>query len=273
MAAPLRPLSTGELLDRVFSLYRAHFALFVGIVALPHLITLALQLFVGLRLTSPGFGISAMVGTVLGSLVLVVAAVVVGAASQAAAVVALSQVYLDRPTSVRDAYSRVKGRIGVVLWLTCLMGLAIGVGFLFLIVPGILLALMWSLAIPVAVLENKGATDSMSRSAELSKGHRFRIFVIWLLFIILSVSVSALLQWPITLTVAMLTRGNPGATLVWFQTVSAVMTFISESLVGPLATIAFSLVYYDERVRKEAFDLQLMMATLDGVPPAVAPSV
>jgi len=34
-------------------------------------------------------------------------------------------------------------------------------------------------------------------------------------------------------------------------------------LVGPLATIAFSLVYYDERVRKEAFDLQLMMATID----------
>jgi hypothetical protein len=61
--------------------------------------------------------------------------------------------------------------------------------------------------------------------------------------------------------------------LAWVQTVSAVMTFISQSLVGPLATIAFSLVYYDERVRKEAFDLQLMMATLDGAQPAAAPSV
>jgi hypothetical protein len=34
-------------------------------------------------------------------------------------------------------------------------------------------------------------------------------------------------------------------------------------LVGPLATIVFSLLYYDERVRKEAFDLQLMMQALD----------
>jgi hypothetical protein len=33
--------------------------------------------------------------------------------------------------------------------------------------------------------------------------------------------------------------------------------------VGPIGTIAFSLVYYDQRVRKEAFDLQLMMSTLD----------
>jgi hypothetical protein len=273
MAVALRPLSTGELLDRVFSLYRAHFALFVGIVALPHLITLALQLFVGARLSPPGFGISAMLGTFLWAMLLGLAALVVGSASQAAAVVAVSQVYLERPTSVGDAFFRVKGRIAVVLLLTFVMGLAIGLGFLFLIVPGILLALMWSLAIPVAVLEGKGIGDSMSRSAELTKGHRPRIFVIWLLFIILSVAVTALLQWPITLVVAMLTRGNPGAMLTWVQTVSAVMTFISQSLVGPLATIAFSLVYYDERVRKEAFDLQLMMATLDGAPPAAAPSV
>jgi hypothetical protein len=39
--------------------------------------------------------------------------------------------------------------------------------------------------------------------------------------------------------------------------------FVATSLVGALGTIAFSVVYYDERVRKEAFDLQLMMTTLD----------
>jgi hypothetical protein len=51
-----------------------------------------------------------------------------------------------------------------------------------------------------------------------------------------------------------------------------VASFTSECLVGPLATIAFSLVYYDERVRKEAFDLQLMMMTLDapGLPASPA---
>jgi hypothetical protein len=43
--------------------------------------------------------------------------------------------------------------------------------------------------------------------------------------------------------------------------------------VGPLMTIGFSLLYYDERVRKEAFDLQLMMSTLDGAQPEVAPAL
>jgi hypothetical protein len=39
----LRPLSLGELLDRTFALYRQHFALFVGITALPQLLTLAFK--------------------------------------------------------------------------------------------------------------------------------------------------------------------------------------------------------------------------------------
>jgi hypothetical protein len=50
--------------------------------------------------------------------------------------------------------------------------------------------------------------------------------------------------------------------VVW-QVASLVATFLEQCLVGPLATIAFALVYYDERVRKEAFDLQLMMSTID----------
>ncbi len=43
MATVLRPLTTGELLDRTFSLYRSHFVLFLGIFALPHLGVLAFQ--------------------------------------------------------------------------------------------------------------------------------------------------------------------------------------------------------------------------------------
>ncbi len=44
MTTALRPLSTGELLDRTFSLYRSHFALFLGIFALPYMAVVAFQL-------------------------------------------------------------------------------------------------------------------------------------------------------------------------------------------------------------------------------------
>jgi hypothetical protein len=57
-----------------------------------------------------------------------------------------------------------------------------------------------------------------------------------------------------------------------WQVTSLAAAFISQCLVGPLATIAFSLVYYDERVRKEAFDLQLMMTTIDAATLPASPA-
>jgi hypothetical protein len=262
MTTTLRPLSTGELLDRTFSLYRSHFGLFLGIFVLPHLVVLAFQC-LGVVVKSPGNQLSDLFATLFWSMGALFLTVIVSAASQAATVIAVSQVHLDRPASVADSFSRVKDEIAGVIGMTMLVELGVGAGFIALIVPGIILAMMWSLAVPVKILENKSATDAMARSSDLTKGDRGRIFVIWLLFVVLSVGVGLLLRWPVEAaagvsSMAALQRGSRG-----WQAALLVSTFVSECLVGPLATIAFSVVYYDERVRKEAFDLQLMMTTLD----------
>jgi hypothetical protein len=265
MATALRPLSTGELLDRTFSLYRSHFALFIGIFALPHLLVLTFQC-VGLAFQAPAdqtFQPGRMLMAALWAIGAALLTMGVAAASQAATVVAVSHVHLDRPAGVMDSFSRVKGQILGVVGLSLSVGFLVGLACLALIVPGILLAIRWSLAVPVKVLEDKGVGDSMSRSSQLTEGNRGRVFVIWLLFIVLSIGVSMLLQWPVQLAAgASGTLALQHSTIGW-RVASLVATFISECLVGPLATIAFSLVYYDERVRKEAFDLQLMMTTLD----------
>jgi hypothetical protein len=49
----------------------------------------------------------------------------------------------------------------------------------------------------------------------------------------------------------------------WTQIALPVGGFLTQSLIGPLLTIALSLEYYDQRVRKEAFDLVHMMSLLD----------
>jgi hypothetical protein len=46
--------------------------------------------------------------------------------------------------------------------------------------------------------------------------------------------------------------------------------FLASSLAGPIGTIAAALIYYDQRVRKEAFDLQLMMQAIGQAPPQAA---
>jgi uncharacterized membrane protein YciS (DUF1049 family) len=262
MTTQLRPLSTGELLDRAFSLYRSHFVVFLGIVALPHLCVLASQC-LALAFQSPGTPMSGVSRTFVWGLGAALLSIAVSAASHAATVIAVSQVHLDRPAGVMDSFSKVKSRIAAVIGLSFSVGLLVILGCIALIVPGVLLAVRWSLAVPAMVLENKGIGDAMSRSTELTLGNRGRVFVIWLLFVILNIGFNWLLHWPIEVAAGVSTRVALHVAAVGWQVTSLVAVFFSVCLVGPLATIAFSLVYFDERVRKEAFDLQLMMTTLD----------
>jgi hypothetical protein len=264
MATSLRPMSLGELLDRSFFLYRKNFVLFAGIIAFPHLLVLAFQLIgVGVRAGAPPmkFSMTSVVWS-LGSLVIYLGAV---AASQGATVLAVSKIHLGNNTTISDSFAGMKGRILYLALIMIGVGIGIGIGILFLIVPGIILALMWSLTIPVAVLEDKGLRDATSRSSELTKGSRWRIFVIYCLFLILTYIVYMLWEIPILAAIGVFTQGQHPVTSipVWSQVAIPVGSFLSQCLVGPLATIALSLVYYDQRVKKEAFDLQHMMSTLD----------
>jgi hypothetical protein len=264
MTTSLRPMSLGELLDRSFFLYRKHFALFVGIIALPHLAVLAFQL-VGVTVRrgtmTTTFTATTLVWS-LGSIVIYLGAV---AASQGATVMAVSRVHLGNDTSISESFASIKGRILYLALIMIGVGIGVGIGFVLLIVPGIILGLMWALTIPVAVLEDKGLRDATSRSAELTKGNRGRIFMIYFLFLVLTYIVYILWEMPILAAVGMFTRGQHPMTVlpIWTQIAIPVGTFLSQCLVAPLLTIALSLVYYDQRVRKEAFDLQLMMSTID----------
>jgi len=272
MTTALRPLSTGELLDRTFSLYRDHFGLFIGIFALPHLIVFLFQLGGVVLQTSSGNELSRALIMMFSGFGVLILTVIVSAASQAGTVVAVSNVYLDRPASISDSFSKVKGEILGVIGVSMLVGLGVAVGAIALIIPGIILLTMWSLSVPVKILEGKGVTDSMTRSSDLTKGDRWRVFLVWLLFAILSVGFAMLLQWPVEIAAGVTSRGALARTSAGWQTLSLASQFVSECLVGPLGTIAFCLIYYDERVRKEAFDLDLMMATLD-TPAIPAPAV
>ena len=270
MAVELRPLSLGELLDRTFSLYRRNFVLFASIVALPHLVLLAVQ-FVGVGLGSAKLLVGPA-ASIPWALAVWAVSLAVAAASQGATVIAVSHLHLGRPTSIAESFAGIKGR---TLYLALIMigyWIGIGVGLVLLIVPGIILALMWALTIPVAVIEDTGLRDSVNRSAELTKGHRGRVFVLGLLVLVLWYAIYMVWEIPIFAVVGVMARGHRLlAVPIWAQIAIPVGNFVSQCLVGPLMTIGFSLLYYDERVRKEAFDLQLMMSTLDSAQPGVVP--
>ena len=114
----------------------------------------------------------------------------------------------------------------------------------------------YALAIACCVIEDLKVRKSIRRSAALSKGSRFRVFLILVVFTLLAIVLGAVLGG---------LAGGLGV-LIPNLTVRLVLLYLSGFIVGlltgPLASIALALVYYDERVRKEAFDLQLMMSNL-----------
>jgi hypothetical protein len=64
------------------------------------------------------------------------------------------------------------------------------IGFVLLIVPGVILALAWSAATPVLVIERKGVFGSFGRSAQLTNGHRWAILGLWICAALMVIALS-----------------------------------------------------------------------------------
>jgi hypothetical protein len=62
---------------------------------------------------------------------------------------------------------------------TILSGLAVIIGLLFLILPGLFIALRWSISLPVLISGNKGVIESLSESWRMTKGHELRLFAVF----------------------------------------------------------------------------------------------
>ena len=96
---------------------------------------------------------------------------------------------VDIGLSARTALSRFWTLTGLAGW----VGLAVGVGFVLLIVPGIILTVMFSVAVPVCVIERERAIASMQKSAALTAGYRWPLFwlyvvlalIVWMTLLIL----------------------------------------------------------------------------------------
>ena len=78
--------------------------------------------------------------------------------------------------SVGELLKSINPKLLPLLGLTIVVGILVSIGLVFFIIPGIILGLVWFVAVPVLIIEDKGVFDSMSRSGELTKGNRWRIF-------------------------------------------------------------------------------------------------
>jgi hypothetical protein len=255
MPQALRPLTFNEILDRAFSLYRREFSLFVGI-------SCVLYMPLGLLSTTlistqgkpgpeayatPSAGL--MVFAV--SMVAVVLILTASLLLQGCLAVAIAERYLERPITVGQALARTVRRAPTLIATFFLMELVIMGGFMLCVVPGLVFMVALLLAPQIAMLEGGDAMGSIRRSRALTKGDRWRIFG---MFLLLGV-ITAVLEWGARFGVNLIAHSKLASDLA---------AQVIATIVAPITNIALVLLYFDNRVRKEGYDIALMAAELAG---------
>ncbi len=165
----LRPLSLGEILDRAFSLYRSRFLLFVGISAIPQVFSLAISLF-SIMQSRPTVTFS--VTFLLEYLFYLVVLGLVYLFSQGATTLAVSELYLGRSVSVAESLRRVWDDLGFLFGAVALNGLAVAAASILFIIPGVYVACRLLICVPVALIEKRPPSETLSRSWALTRGRR-----------------------------------------------------------------------------------------------------
>jgi hypothetical protein len=273
--ADLKPMELGEILDGALTIFRRHFLLFVkiGIVALwlPVALTIYIQLAGGRE--------QHLVLTFVVAIIQYFA----GLFLTASAIRVISDSYLGNPPQLGDALELGASKIWSLFVVGLGKGMLIG---LIAVVIGVMAALSvpalqgvgtiaglalvalvlggcWFIAFvacgyavttPVVVLENLGsATDAFGRSWELTRGFKRKIFGVFVVtFLIVFVPSAVIGGLGTVMTVEARAAGQA------IEVLSAALPVI----LTPLFSCVLTLVYYDLRVRREAFDLQVLSQQL-----------
>jgi uncharacterized membrane protein len=247
----LRKLSLGEILDVSFGLYRT---LFLPLLVVT-LVTRALPLALSVYIQSAG-GLFANVPLYLASAIM---SAVLGAIAAGASTFIISENYMGHQLSAGEAFGRAAPFVGRLVLLAILTAFIFFLGCMFFLVPGIMIGTGVALGTPALVLENlPGATDAMSRSWSLTRGYRWKVFgALAVVILLLSIPFIAVGSF----AAASLPTSPSAGDMVGFFGATAIAAVL-QTLIYPLFYAVLVVAYYDLRVRKEAFDLELLSAGL-----------
>jgi hypothetical protein len=169
--------------------------------------------------------------------------------SAAIAVVAAS-IYLSRPITVGEVYRRAIRRFGAILVVVILAGLIEFGGLILLIIPGIFFWTRLVTSPVVVMLEGLGPAAAIRRSWRLAKGFGWKILGTVIVGFFITGFFSFVVQIPFGI-LAYFTGGAGWVFLGVGQIIGALFT-------APFQTIILVLIYFDLRIRREAFDLSML---------------
>ncbi|MBJ7484699.1 glycerophosphoryl diester phosphodiesterase membrane domain-containing protein [Brevundimonas sp.] len=161
-----------------------------------------------------------------------------------------------RKIDLGEAFSAGLKTFLPLLGLAILMGLGLIIGFILLVVPGIILSVMWIVAAPAVVAEKRGVMESFQRSRDLTRGNRWVIFFLALIYGIATM----IITWSI-LGVGMATAGSfeAGAT----SPINLLLTPLVNVVSSVISAAGIASIYYELRSIKEGVGAEQIASVFD----------
>ena len=241
----LESMTIGMILDKAIHIYGRDFLLLVAVTAVPSLIASVVALLFSAVTATP---------TLSRAIVLFAAfavSVVLSGVGGGAMTVVVSSRYLGKDVTFTDAYRAAFRKIWKIAGAMLLAGLFIVLGLLGLAVPGIILALSFSLVSPVIMVEGLGGRKSLKRSRLLIKGYRWQALLVFgLCYAVLLVAILVISGILVLFVVLTNVKMTPLA--------AQMLNYILVVLIGPFTSVLSVLIYYNQRIRKESFDIAFL---------------
>lgn len=166
--------------------------------------------------------------------------------------IAVSDICLGNAPSFKRSYTKVLGKLVLVLLGTNLLQiLAVLSGLVLLVIPGLVIMLWIILTPQVAILEGRNGIAALKRSKQLGDGAHWRNAGLMMLLSIVSFSIGAVIGGAFAAI---------DLTNHWIFHV--LLMAVNQGLVVPIVLIALVLIYYDRRVRKEGYDVKALAEDL-----------
>ncbi|HUV05540.1 MAG TPA: hypothetical protein VMX94_10590 [Armatimonadota bacterium] len=236
----LRPLDLVGLLDEMFDLYRKNFLLFAGIAGVVYL---------------PVYLIVCSLAGIYATPIAAVMILPLSLTATAAGTWAVSQTYIGKPTTILGSYQAIIRRMLPFAGTMIVASLIIWAGFLLLVIPGIIFSFWYAFISEVFVIEGKASSEARRRSRQLAAGQWGRIFLLTLIAGLLAAIVSGILTWPVQMLFLARHEQPTGA-------LYGLASGLAYTLATPIQIIALVLLYYDVRVRKEGFDIEMLAQSM-----------
>jgi hypothetical protein len=275
----LRPLSVGEIIDVAIKIWRRHLSTLARIVFVVVAPVQVLAALVTASVTStdavfnrvdeagnPSIDTHALAAWVAGLVTAQTLSALAFLIASAAVLRAVSVAYLGGTPDWRDSLKAATSRLRSLIWLGLLLAIGLGLSAVALLIPFIWLGVSWSIAFPVLIAEGERGTGALRRSFRLVRGRWWPTFGALALGFMFQFFVGLVFGIPLSLLAQRWDSGSVAAIAV-----RTVVSVISSVITTPFMSAVLVLIYFDLRVRKEGFDLELLSQGV-GIPGAALPA-